>query len=163
MFWQEKTLQQLSDEQWEALCDGCGRCCVWKFEDEDSKEILYTDIRCKLFDDNSCRCTNYTKRNTLVPDCMDIRQFSTQQYAWLPDTCAYRLRQAGKDLPDWHHLICGDKQAVHRTGASLQHQTVCGEHCTEEDIIHHIIDPDAVPKAVPKAAPNASPITEPNE
>jgi len=142
MFWEEKSLAEMSDEEWESLCDGCGRCCVWKFEDEDSAEILYTDIRCHLFDDASCRCSDYQQRAKRVPECMDIRTFSDQQYGWLPDTCAYRLRHKNKPLFDWHHLICGDKNAVHQANISLQHQTVSGDHFNEEDIIHHIIDPD---------------------
>jgi len=143
MFWQTKALTEMSDEEWESLCDGCGRCCVSKFEDEDSGEILYTDIRCRLFNDNTCRCTDYPNRATLVPECMDIRSFSDQQYAWLPETCAYRLRHEGKALFDWHHLICGDKNAVHEADASLQHKTVDGEDFHEIDIVRHIIDPDA--------------------
>jgi len=143
MFWKNKSLAEMSDEEWESLCDGCGRCCVQKFEDEDSGEILYTDIRCRLFDDTNCSCTNYRQRTTLVPECMDIRAFTDQQYAWLPDTCAYRLRHENKPLFDWHHLICGDKNAVHQAEVSLQNKTVCGAHFTEEDIVCHIIDPDA--------------------
>jgi len=142
MFWKEKTLSDMSDDEWESLCDGCGHCCVWKFEDEDSSEILYTDIRCKLFDDNTCQCTDYKQRSALVPECMNIRTFSDQQFNWLPTTCAYRLRHEGKPLFPWHHLICHDKNAVHQAEVSLQNKTVCGEHFTEEDIIRHIIDPD---------------------
>ncbi len=142
MFWKEKPLLEMSNDEWESLCDGCGRCCVWKFEDEDSGEILYTDIRCKMFDDSQCRCTDYSHRNKLIPECMDIRSFADQQYAWLPDTCAYRLQHEGKPLFDWHHLISGDKNTVHQAGISLQNKTVCGEKFTEEDIVRHIIDPD---------------------
>jgi len=143
MFWEEKSLAEMSDEEWESLCDGCGRCCVWKFEDEDSAEILYTDIRCHLFDDASCRCSDYQQRTQRVPDCMDIRNFTDQQYGWLPDTCAYRLRHKGKPLFDWHYLICGDKDAVHHADISLRNKTVCGDDFNEEDILFHIIDPDA--------------------
>lgn len=142
MFWKEKSAAEMSDNEWESLCDGCGRCCVWKFEDEDSAEILYTDIRCHLFNDNTCRCTDYPQRTTIVPDCMDIRTFSDQQYGWLPESCAYRLLHEGKPLFEWHHLISGSRESVHKAGISLQKKTVCGENFTEEDIIRHIIDPD---------------------
>lgn len=141
-FWEKCNLNELSDESWEALCDGCGRCCVWKFEDEDSGEILYTDIRCRLFNDSTCRCTDYPNRTTLISDCMDIRKFSDEQYAWLPESCAYRLLHEGKPLFDWHPLISGDKNSVHKAGISLQKKTVCGENLTEENIVRHIIDPD---------------------
>jgi len=142
VFWKEKTLESMSDEQWESLCDGCGRCCVWKFEDADSGEILYTDIRCKLFNDHSCRCNDYPNRNTLVPDCMHIRHMEDQHYAWLPNTCAYRLLHEGKPLFDWHPLISGDPASVHLAGISLKNKTTCGENISPEDIVRHIIDPD---------------------
>ncbi|MDX8404893.1 MAG: YcgN family cysteine cluster protein [Mariprofundus sp.] len=142
MFWEDKTLTELTKQEWESLCDGCGRCCVWKFEDEDSHEILYTDIRCHQFNDSSCRCIDYPRRATIVPECMDIRTLADKQYAWLPDTCAYRLRHEGKPLFDWHPLIAGDKTAMHTADISLQHGTTSPEGITEEDIIHHIIDPD---------------------
>ncbi len=141
-FWQNKKLAELSDDEWEALCDGCGRCCVWKFEDVDSKEILYTDIRCRLFDDNNCRCTNYPQRSTEIPECMDIHQFTSQQFHWLPETCAYRLRHEGKQLPDWHPLQSGSSASVHTANISLRNKTVSGKGISEEDIIRHIIDPD---------------------
>jgi len=142
VFWKEKTLDSMSDEQWESLCDGCGRCCVWKFEDADSGEILYTDIRCKLFNHHGCRCNDYPNRNTLVPDCMLIRRMEDQHYAWLPSTCAYRLLHEGKPLFDWHPLISGDPASVHLAGISLKNKTTCGENISPEDIVRHIIDPD---------------------
>jgi len=142
MFWNEKALNEMSDNEWESLCDGCGRCCVWKFEDDDSHEILYTDIRCHLFNDSTCRCADYPQRRTIVPECMDIRALSDKQYAWLPTTCAYRLRHEGKPLFDWHPLIAGNKESMHAAGISLQHGTTSPEGITEEDIIRHIIDPD---------------------
>ncbi|EAU54403.1 YcgN family cysteine cluster protein [Mariprofundus ferrooxydans] len=142
MFWKNKSLQEMTDEEWESLCDGCGRCCVWKFEDEDSGEILYTDIRCRQFNESTCRCTDYPQRTTLIPDCMDIRTLKDKQFAWLPETCAYRLLHEGKPLFDWHPLISGDRQSVHEAGISLRHKTTSPEGITEEDIIRHIIDPD---------------------
>jgi len=142
VFWNEKTLVEMSDQEWESLCDGCGQCCVWKFEDADSGEILYTDIRCTLFDHETCRCHDYLHRSQRVPDCMDIRGMADQHYAWLPHTCAYRLLHAGKPLFDWHPLISGDPASVHQAGISLRHKTVCGDDFRAEDIVRHIIDPD---------------------
>jgi uncharacterized cysteine cluster protein YcgN (CxxCxxCC family) len=145
VFWKEKTLAKMSEQEWESLCDGCGQCCVWKFEDADSAEILYTDIRCKLFNDESCRCHDYLNRCERVPDCMDIRGMEDQHYAWLPKTCAYRLLHEGNPLFDWHPLISGDPTSVHQASISVQHKTVCGEHIREAEILRHIIDPDETP------------------
>jgi len=143
VYWKQKTLAQMSDDEWESLCDGCGRCCVWKFEDADSGEILYTDIRCKLFDDDHCRCLDYQHRAQSVPDCMNIRQMEDKHFAWLPETCAYRLLHEGKPLFDWHPLISGNAASVRQASISLRHHTVCGEDFCEADIVRHIIDPDA--------------------
>jgi len=143
VFWKNKTLTEMSDAEWESLCDGCGQCCMWKFEDEDSGEILYTDIRCELFNDANCRCSDYLNRFSKVPDCMGIRTLQAEHYAWLPTTCAYRLLHEDKPLFDWHPLISGNPASVHQAGISLQAKTVCGEGFTELDIIQHVIDPDA--------------------
>jgi len=143
MFWKEETLAEMSDDEWESLCDGCGCCCVWKFEDANSGEILYTDIRCRLFNGTSCRCTDYHHRSTLVPNCMEIRKLEDNQFSWLPKTCAYRLLHEGKPLFDWHPLISGNQDSVHKAGISLRKKTVRGENFSEEDIVRHIVDPDA--------------------
>ncbi len=145
MFWEEKTLAEMSDDEWEALCDGCGQCCVWKFEDADSGEILYTDIRCILFDANHCRCNDYQRRCSQVPDCMDIRHLENKHFFWLPKTCAYRLLHEGEPLFDWHPLISSDPSSVHQAGISLQNKTVCGKNIRAAEILRHIIDPDETP------------------
>lgn len=142
MFWKEKTLSEMTNNEWESLCDGCGRCCVWKFQDEDTDEMLYTDIRCRMFNNSTCRCTDYPNRTTLITDCIDIHKLSGSQFNWLPETCAYRLLHEGNTLPDWHPLISGNASTVHEAGISLRHKTVSSEGVTEEDIIRHIIDPD---------------------
>jgi len=143
VFWKQKTLTELSDAEWESLCDGCGHCCMLKFEDEDSGEILYTDIRCELFDDATCRCNDYRHRCSKVPDCMDIRSMEDKYFSWLPTSCAYRLLHEGNPLLNWHPLISGDPASVHQAGISVQSKTVCGAHFTADEIVRHIIDPDA--------------------
>jgi hypothetical protein len=112
-FWQEKTLAQMSEEEWESLCDGCGRCCLHKIEDEDTGELFFTRVACRLLDIKTCRCTNYSYRRQIVPDCLDLWQGFTQ-FHWLPSTCAYRLLAEGKDLPSWHPLRSGDAQTVRK-------------------------------------------------
>ena len=114
-FWASKSLEQLSNDEWEQLCDGCGRCCVHKFQDEESGELLYTNVACKLLDCETSRCTDYTNRAEKVPGCMKISpamlRDSTQR-EWLPNTCAYRLLAEGKPLFDWHPLVHGSNELM---------------------------------------------------
>ncbi|MGB4499067.1 MAG: YcgN family cysteine cluster protein [Methylococcaceae bacterium] len=111
-FWEKKTLLEMSQDEWESLCDGCGKCCLHKLEDEDTGEIYITSIACKLLDLKTCRCTNYAQRIKNVPDCLDLRDVNFIEYQWLPKTCAYRLLHDGEKLPLWHPLISGNKNSV---------------------------------------------------
>ncbi len=138
-FW-EKSLNELDDAEWEALCDGCGLCCMHKFEDEDTGEMLYTDVACRLLDGSACRCTDYKHRRQSVPECMDIRKFSAAQYAWLPLSCAYRLRFEGKPLFDWHPLISGDAGSV-PSAISMRGRCVGEGEIAEHELVEHIIEP----------------------
>ncbi|MFL6845282.1 MAG: YcgN family cysteine cluster protein [Allosphingosinicella sp.] len=136
-FW-EKPLADLNRAEWEALCDGCGKCCLHKLEDEDTGAIHATNVACKLLDRHSGRCTNYRGRKAYVPDCVRLTSSRVGALAWLPSTCAYRLRSEGKKLPEWHYLICGDREAVHRAGMSVRGWTVSeGE---AGDLEHHLVD-----------------------
>ena len=117
-FWQ-RPLSSLTRDQWEALCDGCGKCCLHKVEDEDTGDIYMTNVACKLLDLKTACCSDYRHRRTYVPDCVRLTPRLAGQLSWLPDSCAYRLRAKDEDLPAWHHLICGDRQEVHRAGASI--------------------------------------------
>jgi uncharacterized protein len=117
-FW-ERPLAKLDRGQWEALCDGCGKCCLHKVEDEDTGKVYPTNVACKLLDLGTARCSDYRHRLAHVPDCLRLTPRLAGSLAWLPDTCAYRLRAAGEPLPDWHYLLCGDREAVHRAGTSV--------------------------------------------
>lgn len=139
-FWKTKSLSDLSQDEWESLCDGCGKCCLLKLEDEDSGEIAYTRLHCKLLDANTCRCADYENRKALVPDCVQLSADNVTALKWMPSTCAYRLIADGEDLPDWHHLVCGDKQRVHKDGHSILGKTLSEEAVLEEDQIDWIID-----------------------
>ncbi|HKT16237.1 MAG TPA: YcgN family cysteine cluster protein [Allosphingosinicella sp.] len=136
-FW-EKPLEALDRGEWEALCDGCGKCCVHKVEDELSGEFHATNVACRLLDRHSARCTNYKGRRAFVPDCIRLTRDGIERLAWLPKTCAYRLRAAGAALPDWHYLICGDPEAVHSAGMSVRGWTVSEDE--SGDLEHHLID-----------------------
>jgi hypothetical protein len=120
----------MSPDEWESLCDGCGLCCLIRLEDEDTGEIVLSNMACKYLDLNTCKCTDYNNRVTNVPDCWKITPENIDKIYWMPDTCAYRLIYEGKDLYDWHHLISRDKELVHKKGISFK-----GEMVSEEDYI----------------------------
>jgi uncharacterized cysteine cluster protein YcgN (CxxCxxCC family) len=136
-FW-EKPLQQLSRSEWEALCDGCGKCCLHKVEEEDTGHVYPTNVACKLLDRDSGRCTNYRGRRAFVPDCIRLTPDLVGRLEWLPTSCAYRLRAEGKPLPDWHYLVSGDREAVHRAGQSVRGWTVSEDEAG--DLEFHLVD-----------------------
>jgi len=128
-FWQ-LPLDQLNRAEWEALCDNCARCCLHKFEDEDTREVWFTDVVCDLLDQSNCRCTDYSNRQTRVPDCLQLSLDEPEVFRWLPDTCAYKLRFENKPLFDWHPLISGKATSVEEAGISVTGQ------CVMESYIH---------------------------
>ncbi|HEX8263578.1 MAG TPA: YcgN family cysteine cluster protein [Allosphingosinicella sp.] len=136
-FW-EKPLAALSRAEWEALCDGCGKCCLHKVEDDETGQIYPTNVACRLLDRHTARCTNYRGRKAFVPDCIRLTAPRVAAYAWLPSTCAYRLRAEGKPLPEWHYLVCGDREAVHRAGMSIRGWTVSEDEAGGLD--HHLVE-----------------------
>jgi hypothetical protein len=126
-FWRTTALDAMSREQWESLCDGCGRCCLVKLEDEDSGAILATDVGCRLFDADSCRCRDYGNRSQTVPDCVTLTPKAVRTLRWLPPTCAYRLVAEGRDLMWWHPLVSGDQETVVAAGVSVRGRVFAGE------------------------------------
>lgn len=119
-FWQVKTLEAMSPREWESLCDGCARCCLVKLEDEDSAQILYTDVGCTLLDAGACRCRDYARRQRRVADCVRLTPEAVRALPWLPPTCAYRVLAEGGDLAWWHPLVSGDPDSVHAAGISVR-------------------------------------------
>ena len=119
-FWENKLLSAFSDEEWEALCDSCGLCCLYKLEDEDTHEVLLTSVACRFLDTHNCRCQVYEERFTAVPTCLKVTRENAPFLAWLPDTCAYRRVIEGRPLPGWHYLVSGSPEAVHRAGISAR-------------------------------------------
>lgn len=138
-FWQRLSLAEMSTEQWESLCDGCARCCLIKLEDEDSGEVAYTGVACHLLDLDQCRCTRYPERHELVPDCVHLGPEQAAAFSWLPTTCAYRILAEGGDLPDWHPLISGDPDSVHRAGISVRGRALPETHVHPDGLDEHII------------------------
>ena len=139
-FW-ELPLKQLDPGEWEALCDGCGKCCLNKLEFEDTEELAFTRVACRLLDGQTCRCTKYETRHQYVPECVTLTPAKIKDISyWLPATCAYRLRHEGRALPDWHYLISGDRDAVHKAGASVRGWTLSEAEIPEEDWEDYIIE-----------------------
>ncbi len=122
-FW-EKPLSALNRAEWEALCDGCGQCCLHKVEDEDTGEIFATNIACRLLDLNTCQCSDYKRRKYFVPDCIQLTRRNVDSFQWLPETCAYRRRAEERPLPEWHYLLTGDREAVHTAGVSVRGRAI---------------------------------------
>ena len=128
-FWRRKSLDHMSRDEWEALCDGCGHCCRMKLEDQEYGDLLLTEIVCKLLDLETCRCTDYPNRQRRVPGCLQLSPDKLGDIHWLPPTCGYKLVAAGRDLEWWHPLVSGDPESVHRAGVSVR-----GEVISEREI-----------------------------
>ena len=139
-FWKTKTLKEMTKPEWESLCDGCAKCCLVKLEDEDTKELFFTSLHCKLLDGRTCQCSDYPNRKKYVPMCVKLTPEIVARVDWLPESCAYRLVHEGKELHDWHHLICGDRQEVHRRGYSAMGKTRTEEGVSDEDAIDYVMD-----------------------
>ena len=140
-FWTRKRMDQMSEAEWEALCDGCGKCCLNKLEDADTGQVALTRIACRLLDDDSCRCAQYPIRHQFVPECIVLKPSNIEDHLyWMPQTCAYRLIHEGRPLEPWHPLVSGSPQSVHDAGMSMQGKTVPEFEVDEEDWEDHIIE-----------------------
>jgi hypothetical protein len=140
-YWETTPLAKMTPAEWEALCDGCGKCCLNKLEDEETGEVALTRVACRLLDDATCRCAQYPIRHQFVPDCitLDPRTIRDHMY-WLPQTCAYRLLSEGRPLYDWHPLISGTAETVHRAGVSVRGMTYSEFDVADDDWEDHIIE-----------------------
>ncbi len=137
-FWEDLPLEALDRAQWEALCDGCGKCCLHKLEDEETGELFATNVACKLLDRRMGLCKDYKHRRAYVPECVRLTTRNVRDIEWLPSTCAYRLRANGEKLPDWHYLVSGDREAVHMAGESTRGWTISEDDAG--DLEHHMTD-----------------------
>jgi uncharacterized cysteine cluster protein YcgN (CxxCxxCC family) len=153
-FWRRKSLEEMTPTEWESLCDGCGRCCLNKLEDEDTGRIYFTDVGCRLLDTDACRCRDYPNRSQQVPDCVRLTPEEVRSIAWLPPTCGYRLVAAGRDLYWWHPLVSGDPDTVHTAGISVRGRVAASEATVPDDQLEdHIVSwPGKVPKAAKSPA-----------
>ncbi|TDQ63834.1 hypothetical protein ATL17_1842 [Maritalea mobilis] len=138
-FWEEKTLDEMNDQEWESLCDGCARCCLIKLEDEDTGQIVTSNVHCKLMNTDDCSCTQYMERQKLVPDCIKLTPQNVREIKWMPVTCAYRRLLEGKGLAWWHPLISGTRETVHQAGISVRGRAVSEEFVAEHEWEDHIV------------------------
>jgi uncharacterized cysteine cluster protein YcgN (CxxCxxCC family) len=150
-FWTSKRLDEMTEAEWESLCDGCGRCCLHKLRDEDTDAVIYTNVACRLLDARSCACSDYERRQRKVPDCVQLTPDTLADIDWLPPTCAYRRLQEGRGLSWWHPLISGRRESVHEAGISAQGRMV-GER-EAGPLEHHVVDwPGRTPRTPRKPA-----------
>lgn len=137
-FW-EKPLADLNREEWEALCDGCGRCCLKKLQDEHTEKTLYTRVVCRYLDQQTCSCKAYGRRQKLVPECLVLDLNMLGDLHWIPDTCAYRLRLENKPLPEWHPLMTGSRTAMREAGITVGGKVISEEYVHEQGLEEHVI------------------------
>lgn len=139
-FWELKPLEAMDPAEWESLCDGCARCCLYKLEDEESGEVFYTQVVCRYLEQDACRCGHYAERHRLQPDCVVLTREAVDAFFWLPETCAYRLLAEGRPLPSWHPLVSGDPETVHEAGVSVRSFAIPETQLESEDELEdHII------------------------
>ena len=139
-FWRRTPLAEMSAAEWESLCDGCAKCCLVKLQDTDAETTDYTDVACRLLDCETCRCTDYANRASLVPDCVTLSPANIASLSWMPSTCAYRLLAEGRDLPWWHPLVSGDPETVHQAGISVRHRVLSETEVDEDALEDRIVD-----------------------
>jgi len=137
-FWKRKRLSDMSPTEWESLCDGCALCCMHKLEDEESGEIFYTEIACRLLDVETCRCTDYKARAKRVADCLVLSVDRPEAFRWLPASCAYRRLSEGQELPDWHPLISGRADSVHEAGISMRGRAVPEQDAEDWSVLQNL-------------------------
>jgi uncharacterized cysteine cluster protein YcgN (CxxCxxCC family) len=137
-FWKRKSLSEMSAAEWESLCDGCGLCCMLKVQDEDTGDLFYTDVACRLFDIDTCRCTDYANRAKKVADCLVLTPDEKDAYEWLPDSCAYRRLANGQELPGWHPLVTGRPESVHEAGVSMQGKAISENEADEWTVLRSV-------------------------
>jgi hypothetical protein len=138
-FWETKSLREMTQQEWESLCDGCGRCCLHKYEYEDTGRVHYTDVACKLLDLKTCRCRHYEQRLDHVPDCVVLSKDRPEDLDWMPSTCAYRRLAEGRGLADWHPLVSGRADSVVRAGISVRGRVVSERRIPEAQIEDRLI------------------------
>ena len=138
-FWKTKTLEEMTQDEWESLCDGCAKCCLHKLQDEETEEVYYTKVACRYLEEDSCHCSVYQTREQYVPECLWVTPEIARQEQWLPATCAYRLLAQGEDLPHWHPLVAGNDKQMVQVGISIKGRFLSEEFVHPDGLDEHII------------------------
>ena len=152
-FWKTKSLDEMNPVEWESLCDGCARCCLVKLEDEDTAAIHLTRLACSMLDIGACRCSDYANRRKLMPDCLSIDPEAVRRLGWLPDTCAYRVVEEGRDLAWWHPLVSGSRETVHEAGISVRAMAISEAKIDPDQLHRYIIRDFAGPRRARRKQP----------
>jgi uncharacterized cysteine cluster protein YcgN (CxxCxxCC family) len=139
-FWKRKYMAEMSGTEWESLCDGCALCCLHKLEDEDTGDVYFTDVACKLLNLQTCRCTDYAARAKIVSTCLVLSADEPQTFRWLPGSCAYRLLAEGKPLAEWHPLVSGDPESVHAAGISARSRAISENETSQWTVMQKLSD-----------------------
>ncbi|MDK2980693.1 MAG: uncharacterized protein PWQ55_1040 [Chloroflexota bacterium] len=139
-FWLTKRLDEMTQAEWESLCDGCGICCLYKLEDEDSGEVFMTNVACRFLDREACVCMLYEERRSAMPTCIQLTPAKVAQLKWLPDTCAYRLVLQGKPLPAWHPLVSGSRETVHEADVSVRGKVISEVDVNMDDLEEYVVE-----------------------
>jgi uncharacterized cysteine cluster protein YcgN (CxxCxxCC family) len=138
-FWKTKSMEDMTREEWESLCDGCGKCCLFRLREDDGT-VYTTNVICRLFIEKTCQCSDYLNRSKVVPNCVVLNSENIHQLDWMPQTCAYKLLAEGKDLAWWHPLVCGDPNMVHEVGVSVRGKIEFEQDIDMNDLEDHVVD-----------------------
>ena len=139
-FWETKNLIDMNENEWESLCDKCGKCCVIKLEDFDTQEVHYTNVSCKLLCEKSASCKDYENRKSIVPDCIILSPDNLKDLKWMPETCAYKLLNEGKNLPYWHPLLSGNDKDIVNSGNSVKNRVTNENKIKIKDLPDYIFN-----------------------